>query len=83
MATPNGDNAPRLTPAQQRALDVITSRGSAWLNTQTNPALGTVHSGAATALRDKGLINIWQRDYGFEAVLLGSTRDHDVDGIGR
>lgn len=83
MVTPTGDPSPRLTVAQQRVLDVITSRGSAWLNTQTNPELGTVHSGAATALRNKGLIHIWQRDYGFEAVLPGSKRDHDVDGIGR
>lgn len=74
---------PSVTPAQQRVLDLVAERGSAWLNTQTNPAIGTVHSGAANALRDKGLINIWQRSYGFEAVLPGSTRDHDVDGIGR
>jgi hypothetical protein len=72
-----------LTPAQQRVLDLLTERGSAWLNTQTNPAMGTVHSGAARALQDKGLIRIWQRSYGFEAVLPDSKRDNDVDGIGR
>lgn len=72
-----------VTAAQQRVLDLIAAQGSGWVMTQTNPTLGTVHAGSARALQDKGLIRIWQRRYGIEAVLPGSERDHDVDGIGR
>lgn len=76
-------SAPSVTPAQQRVLDLLAAQGSGWVMAQTNPAVGTVHAGSARALQDKGLVAIWQRRYGIEAVLPGSERDHDVDGIGR
>jgi hypothetical protein len=72
-----------ITPAQQKVLDLLAEQGSARLDMLTNPALGTAHSGAARALQDRGLVKVWLRSGAVaEAVLPGSQRDYDVDGIG-
>lgn len=71
-----------LTAAQSTALDQVTRDGSARLDTATNPALGTIHHGTARALQERGLLVIWARKHHVaEAVLPGSDRDCDLDGI--
>lgn len=72
-----------LSSAQQRVLDLLDEQGGAVLAMATNEALGTVASNTARSLQDLGLVHIWSRsNHQAEAVLPGSVRDVDLDGIG-